>query len=60
MTANAKKYLFLVSKKQTSTVNSNNIKIDITGVKIARSSEHTFLDVFIDDQLTLKSHNATC
>ena len=56
MKAKPKEYQLLVSKKKTSTINSNNIKIDTCGVKIASSLEKTLLDIFIDNQLIFKSH----
>ena len=48
---------YLVSKKNTSaTVTFDNLKIDISGVKIESNLKKKLLGVIIDNFLTFKSH----
>ena len=55
--ANPEKCHLPVNKKETSrTVTSDNLKIDVNGVKIESSLEQKLFGVIVHDQLTFKSH----
>ena len=55
MKANPEKCHLLVSRKKTS-LTSDNLKIDINGVKIESSLEQKLLGVIIENQLKFNKH----
>ena len=55
MKANPEKCYLLVSRKKTS-LTSDNLKIDINGVKIESSLEQKLLGVIIENQLKFNKH----